>query len=131
MLSKNLDFRLVQLPEIRHSLHGEGAGASKRIRMCANVFFFYVQLCSFSISQAINKLYLSTVVIQAEKLMWPSKKKKKYKITLTMSCSLRWLNNCQPVTAKKKKKKRTDGSSSCLFERWSYTPSTASSVAFF
>ena len=31
---------------------------------------------------------------------------------------------------KKKKKKRTDGSSSCLFERWSYTPSTASSVAF-
>ena len=44
-------------------------------------FFFYVQLCSFSISQPINKLYLSTVVIQAEKLMWPSKKKKKYKIT--------------------------------------------------
>ena len=105
LLSKNLDFRLVQLPEIRHSLHGEGAGASKRIRMCANVFFFYVQLCSFSISQPINKLYLSTVVIQAEKLMWPSQKKKKYKIALTVSCSLRGLNDCQPVTAKKKRRK--------------------------
>ena len=38
--------------------------------------------------------------------MWPSKKKKKYKITLTVSCSLRWLNNCQPVTAKKKKEEK-------------------------
>ena len=35
---KNLDFRLVQLLEIRHSLQGQGARASKRIRMRANVF---------------------------------------------------------------------------------------------
>ena len=27
---------------------------------CARMFFFHVQLCSFSIRQSINKLYLST-----------------------------------------------------------------------
>ena len=57
--NKNLDFRLVQLPEILHSLHWQGARASKRIRMLANVFS-----------------YLSMVVIKAEKLMGPSQKKK-------------------------------------------------------
>ena len=49
---KNLEFRLVQLPEIRHSLHQ-------------------------SINQSINKLYVSTVVIKAEKLMGPSQKKRR------------------------------------------------------
>ena len=80
---KNLDFWLVQLPEIRHSFHRQGARPSKRIRMCANVFSFTSSFAHFlSINQSINKLDLSKVVNKAEKLMWLSQKKKKYKTTI-------------------------------------------------
>ena len=57
---ENLNYRLVQLPEIRHSLHGQGAHASKRIRMHANVFSSTSSFAHFlqnvSINQSINQL---------------------------------------------------------------------------
>ena len=55
---KNLDFRLVQLLEIRHSLHRQGARPSKRIWMCSNVFSFTCSFAHFlSMNESINLIY--------------------------------------------------------------------------